>query len=77
MKIEFYLPKYLTGGGELITLSLIKCLHDTEPNIKLNFYCENSKKIKDIEKKILRELNFSNKFLLINKLILNFARSFF
>ena len=49
MKIEF-ISKYLTGGGELITLSLIKCLHDTEPNIKFILYCENSKKSRILKK---------------------------
>lgn len=72
MRLNFYLPKYLTGGGELILIQLLKSISRDHPGISMFLFCQNSDAIKVLDKKILNEINYQNKLQLIIKLVKNF-----
>ena len=57
MHLNFYLPKYLNGGGELLTTELIKCIAIENKEITLSLYCQDSKKIPYLPTNILNELH--------------------
>ena len=65
MHLNFYLPKYLNGGGELLTTELIKCIAIENKEITLSLYCQDSKKIPYLPTNILNELHYSRKVLMI------------
>ena len=75
--MKFYLPKYLLGGGEIITVHLLKCIAEKEPGICLSLFCQNSYQVPDLEPTVLNELDYQNKFRLVIKLITSFVISIF
>lgn len=72
MHLKFYLPQYLIGGGELITIALLKSIAEGNRGITQSLFCQGSNQITTLTPTILNELNYKNKISLFKKLILSF-----